>query len=141
MTKNSGKGGKKHKSLKNTPMREIVYRENDQEYAIVTNMLGHGRCHAVSFSDKISRLCIIRGNMRKKSAFFIRKGDVILISLRDYQEDKADIIHLYTIDEVNTLKMYGEITDSDKNLLETDENMDYIEFCNHSDNETDLKKL
>ena len=117
MTKNSGKGGKSHKKMKNiqVTMKELLFAEDGQEYAIITDMLGSGRCLATTYSDKVSRLCIIRGNMRKKSVFFIRKGDTVLISLRDYQDNKADIIHLYNDDEVRSLKAYKEIVIEEEN--------------------------
>ena len=37
-------------------------------------------------------------------------GDTVLVSLRDYQDDKADIIHKYTSEETKTLISYNEIT-------------------------------
>lgn len=36
-------------------------------------------------------------------------GDIILLSLRDFQDDKADVIHRYTPDEARNLKTYGEL--------------------------------
>ena len=39
-------------------------------------------------------------------------GDVVLLSLRDYQDSKADIIQKYTPDEARLLKSYGEIPEN-----------------------------
>jgi translation initiation factor 1A len=39
-------------------------------------------------------------------------GDIILISLRDYQEGRADIILKYNADEARSLKSLGEIPDT-----------------------------
>jgi translation initiation factor 1A len=39
-------------------------------------------------------------------------GDVILLSLRDYQDEKADIILKYTPDEARLLKSYGELPEN-----------------------------
>lgn len=116
MTKNSGKGGKKHKKLKNSETidKELIFCDDGQSYAIITEMLGCGRCRAMSYYDKKQRLCIIRGNMRKKSSFFMRKGDTVLISFREYQDDKADIIHLYTEHDVKSLIEYKEIVMDDE---------------------------
>jgi len=115
MVRNTGKGGSGHKKMKNSTNngkenRELVFKEQTQDYAIIKEMLGNGRCKAVCYSDDIERLCIIRGTMRKKRNNFIRRNDFILISLRDYQDAKADIIHLYTDDEVRMLTNYEEIT-------------------------------
>ena len=48
--------------------------------------------------------------MRKK--VWINQGDIILISLRDYQDDRADIIHKYNSDEARSLKAYGELPEN-----------------------------
>lgn len=39
-------------------------------------------------------------------------GDVILLSLRDYQEGRADVLMKYTADEARGLKSLGEIPDN-----------------------------
>ena len=39
-------------------------------------------------------------------------GDIILLSLRDYQEGRADVILKYTADEARSLKSLGEIPDT-----------------------------
>lgn len=61
-------------------------------------MLGNGRIEAKCF-DGVTRLAHIRGKMRKK--VWIAQGDIILLSLRDFQDDKADVIVKYTPDEVS----------------------------------------
>ena len=40
---------------------------------------------------------------------WIVAGDIILLSLRDFQDDRADVIHKYTADEARNLKTYGEL--------------------------------
>lgn len=69
------------------------------EYAQVTKMLGNGRLQAQCF-DGETRLAHIRGKMRKK--VWINQGDIILISLREFQDDKADVIVKYTVEEVRS---------------------------------------
>lgn len=61
-------------------------------------MLGNGRLEAQCF-DGEKRLAHIRGKMRKK--VWINQGDIILISLREFQDDKADVIVKYTVEEVS----------------------------------------
>ena len=39
----------------------------------------------------------------------MRVGDVVIVSLRDFQDSKADVIHKYTDNEVRNLRIYGEI--------------------------------
>ena len=43
---------------------------------------------------------------------WIGVGDIVLIGLRDFQDDKADIIMKYTADEDRQLKAYEEIPDN-----------------------------
>lgn len=59
--------------------------------------------------DGQTRLCHIRGKMRKK--VWVNQGDIILIGLRDYQDAKADVILKYTSDEARRLKSQGELPD------------------------------
>ena len=85
MPKNKGKGGKNRRRGKNENeglKRELVFKEDGQEYAQVTKMLGNGRLEATCF-DGIKRLCHIRGKLRKK--VWINQSDIILVGLRDYQ--------------------------------------------------------
>jgi translation initiation factor 1A len=86
------------------------------EYAQVTKMLGNGRLEAQCF-DGEKRLAHIRGKMRKK--VWINQGDIILLSLREFQDAKADVILKYTADEARNLKAYGELPENAK-INETD---------------------
>jgi len=114
MPKNKGKGGKNRRRGKNeneAEKRELIFKEDGQEYAQVTKMLGNGRLEATCF-DGVRRLCHIRGKLRKK--VWINQGDIILVGLRDYQDAKADVILKYNADEARNLKSYGEIPESAK---------------------------
>mmetsp|Transcript_28740 Transcript_28740/g.34916 ORF Transcript_28740/g.34916 Transcript_28740/m.34916 type:complete len:140 (+) Transcript_28740:141-560(+) len=111
MPKNKGKGGKNRRRGKNEneEKRELVFKEDGQEYAQVLRMLGNGRLEAQCI-DGVKRLCHIRGKMRKK--VWVNTGDIVLVGLRDYQDDKADVIQKYMADEARSLKAYGEIPES-----------------------------
>lgn len=127
MPKNKGKGGKNRRRGKNENedmKRELVFKEEGQEYAQVTKMLGNGRLEALCF-DGVKRLCHIRGKLRKK--VWINQSDIILLGLRDYQDQKADVILKYMPDEARSLKAYGEIPESAKiNDAEMADNEDDI---------------
>ncbi|ETS74263.1 hypothetical protein G7054_g9931 [Neopestalotiopsis clavispora] len=119
MPKNKGKGGKNRRRGKNendNEKRELIFKEDGQEYAQVTKMLGNGRLETLCF-DGTKRLGHIRGKLRKK--VWINQGDIILLSLRDYQDEKGDVIMKYTADEARSLKAYGELPESAK-INETD---------------------
>ena len=63
-----GKGGKNRRRGKNeneSDKRELVFKEDGQEYAQVIKMLGNGRLEAYCF-DGVPRQCHIRGKLRKK---------------------------------------------------------------------------
>ncbi|KAI8367283.1 eukaryotic translation initiation factor 1A, Y-chromosomal [Choanephora cucurbitarum] len=132
MVKNKGKGGKSRRRGKNdteNDKRELVFKEEGQEYAQVTKMLGNGRVEAQCF-DGVKRLALIRGKLRKK--VWINQGDIVLLSLRDFQDEKADVIQRYNPDEARQLKSYGELPDTAK-INETDnafggEEDDDVEF-------------
>ncbi|PVU99497.1 hypothetical protein BB559_000666 [Furculomyces boomerangus] len=119
MPKNKGKGGKNRRRGKNETegeKRELVFKEEGQDYAQVIKMLGSGRLEALSF-DGVKRLAHIRGKMRKK--VWVNQGDIVLISLRDFQDEKADVILKYNADEARLLKQYGELPENAK-INETD---------------------
>ncbi|KAJ1569501.1 Translation initiation factor 1A [Cladochytrium tenue] len=114
MPKNKGKGGKNRKRGKNeneSEKRELVFKEDGQEYALVSKMLGNGWVEA-NCIDGEKRLAHIRGAFRKK--VWITPGDLILLGLRDYQDSKADVILKYTPDEARLLKSYGELPENVK---------------------------
>eukprot|EP00389_Voromonas_pontica_P005866 GDKH01008787.1.p1 GENE.GDKH01008787.1~~GDKH01008787.1.p1 ORF type:complete len:153 (-),score=43.37 GDKH01008787.1:223-681(-) len=109
MPKNKGKGGKNRRRGKGDGdgfKRELQRKEEDQEYAQVLRMLGNGRLEAYCF-DGNKRLCVIRGKMRKK--VWVRNQDIVLVSLREYQDEKADVILKYTPDEARQLQSEGEL--------------------------------
>lgn len=89
--------------------RELTLKEEGQEYAQVSKMLGNGRLDASCF-DGVKRMAHIRGKMRKK--VWVTQGDIILLSLRDFQDDQADVILKYTPDEARALKAQGELPES-----------------------------
>ena len=122
MPKNKGKGGKNRRRGKNENeglKRELVFKEDGQEYAQVTKMLGNGRLETMRF-DGVKRLCHIRGKLHKK--VWINQSDIVLIGLRDYQDAKADVILKYSADEARNLKSYGEFPES----VKIDETVDFV---------------
>ena len=53
------------------------------------------------------KFAIIRGKMKKR--IWIKCNDIILVGLRDYQDDKADVIYKFFIDEAKRLADMDEI--------------------------------
>lgn len=134
MPKNKGKGGKKKrrgKSDANFVVRELIEKDGaSQEYAQVIKLLGNGRLEAkcfkknvkngkfVDFSSK-NRICLIRGSMRKR--IWIASNDLVLISLREFDNDKGDVIHKYEENEAKKLMKRGEIPNIVLNTHVTEE--------------------
>ena len=81
--------------------RELAYKDDEQEYAQIMKMLGNGRLEVFCF-DGEKRQATIRGKLRKK--VWMNLGDVVLVSLREYQNEKCDVLHKYNPDEVRKLK-------------------------------------
>ena len=65
-----GKNRKKGKSMTAYTKRELLVKEEAEQYAQVLRMLGNGKLEAQCF-DGQKRLCNIRGKMRKKVQFLL----------------------------------------------------------------------
>ena len=72
----------------------------------MTKMLGDRRI-MVQLVDKTEIMAIIPGRFRKRC--WMKAGDVLLISRRDFQQDKFDVIHKYNDDEIKFLVRELEI--------------------------------
>jgi len=142
MVKKNVKGGKAHKKKKNDSKtstedfkstKHVDKKSEDQEYGQVTKLLGNCRLEVLCF-DGVTRLCHIRGSMRKK--VWIKMNDVVLVSLREFEQSKADIIYKYEIPEINYLKKENEIPDNIKLYEDVEETKDNgFDFTNESDEE------
>jgi translation initiation factor 1A len=118
MTKNTG--GKKHKrgARPTGGKRELIIKEEQQEYGLVDKMLGDMRC-LVMCSDSTTKVCHIRGKFKRR--VWINVGDTVLISTREFEDEKADVIHKYSPEEAEMLKYNGEFDPSlYKNLSNQD---------------------
>ena len=118
------KGGKKHKRNKNEGLKEKTLRlkEEGQEYAQITQCLGNCRFNVMCFDGK-ERMATMCGGMRKRR--FVNMNDIILVSLRDWQDAKCDIIDSYDDNLTRKLKDKGLIPDSIK--LDSDNKQDIDE--------------
>ena len=89
--------------------RELLYKEEGQEYAQIMALLGNGRVMANCF-DGVKRMCTIRGKLRNR--VWINAGDIILVSLREFGDEKADVIHKFYPEEAFELQDLGEIPEN-----------------------------
>lgn len=94
---------KKHKIFNHQKTDNYELNPNYEEYAYVKKLLGNCRVHLIT-SSGVDAIGIIRGSLRKFSKrVIIETGDIVVVSKRDYQKDKVDIVHKYNIDQVQTL--------------------------------------
>ena len=65
----------------------------------------------IDCQDGAERIGKIRGKIRKRKKSWINAGSYVIVSLREYQDEKCDIIEILKEDEVKRLKRMGEIVD------------------------------
>ena len=108
------KGGKKHKRNKKQNdfiEKALRLKEEDQEYAQITDCLGNCRFTVMCFDGK-ERLATMCGGMRGRK--FVNQNDIVLVSLREWQDEKCDIIDNYSDNHTKKLKSKGLVPDSIK---------------------------
>ena len=118
---NKGKGGKKHRRGKNTtPEQKIDLPDEFQFFAYVTKILGNRqvsldyyvpkhceKTNKIIEWTKHSKIGNIRGKMRKR--VFVNLGDIVLVTERDFDASKVDIIDKYQPSQLSYLKSYVDI--------------------------------
>ena len=111
MPKNTGMGGNKRKKGKKQVQedRELRIKEESEEYAQITKILGDGRFQC-KCADGVDRIAHVRGKMRKRT--WLANGDIILVSIREFEQEKCDVVEKYKEKEVAKLKSVGEIPDT-----------------------------
>ena len=120
------KGGKKFKRIKkdssDNEVTKIIYPENEgieQSFATVIDPLGSRRFR-VKLNPPLNYESIkdfdiakyiepkmghLRGKIRRNT--WVRRGDIVLVSIRSFEKDKVDIILKYTDDQEKKIKSQG----------------------------------
>lgn len=112
--------------------REIIFPEDGQEYAFVQELMGNCRLKVMCSDGKV-RVGRIRGSMRKSvHKVIINRGDIVIITKRDYEEDKVDIIHKYNAEEMNKLYVKKELPENIEKLYQ---NRDESSFASNNNEE------
>jgi translation initiation factor 1A len=111
------KAGKNSKNKgDNVEKRKLVEADiNGQVYGFVETALG-SRFFSVNCMDNIVRRCRVRSKRLR-----IKKGDCLIIALRDFDDGNADIIYRYDSDEVRQLQKMDLIPKSEVIGLTNDE--------------------
>ena len=107
-----GKGGKKRRRGKNIVEENtgLLKFEPGQAYGRIVKLLGNGRANVECYiweknkeTNKMEmnlRTCVgkIRGKLMKR--MWMGNDDIVLVGLRDFQDDRVDIIHKYSYNEI-----------------------------------------
>ncbi|EJN60262.1 translation initiation factor 1A [Halogranum rubrum] len=86
--------------------RNLRMPDDDELFAVVTNMQGHGRV-TLRCNDGKERMGRIPGRMRKR--IWIREDDIVLCEPWDWQDEKADVTWRYEKSEADQLRNEGHI--------------------------------
>lgn len=97
-----------HKRAKNNPavptVRTLTTREDGEEYAVVTKVLGNGRFKVKLNMSERELVARLPGRMKRhKKDSWVELNSVVLVSLRDFQESVVDILQVYNDTEVRRL--------------------------------------
>ena len=134
---------KKHQKFYHTKFDNYELNPMYEEYAYVTKMLGNCRVQLLT-NTGVNAIGIIRGTLRKfNNRVIIESGDIVVISKRDYQDNKVDIVHKYNTDQVQALITDNKLSNTLCNaynykqidLVSSDKVADdnYINFADMSD--------
>lgn len=138
MPRKRGRGRRPAKKGGFGSKRELVFKDEGEEYAQVLKLLGSGRADVTCMDGK-RRIAKVRGKFKRR--VWIHVGDIVLVVIREFEDDKCDIVHLYYSEEARTLKQMGEIP-QDIEITENQraENELDISFGEASDDEDKLAK-
>jgi len=116
--------------------RELVFKKpGESDYGQVKAIKGDKRAIVLCLSDGKEYACRIAGSLHQ----WILKEDIVLIGLREFEKDKADIVWRYTPEESRKLMRAGEIQNSIHiNEQPSDKHASGVEFIDeHNTNEDD----
>lgn len=111
---NKKKGGKRGRRGKKggdlTEDRNIITIDaKSQRYYRITRKLGDCRMALID-AEGGEMIGTIRGKFRKRVWF--NPGDIVICSIRSFQDDKVDIVHKYSLQEAKRLVKQNEIPQS-----------------------------
>lgn len=107
--KNQG-GKKKHrgKRQQNENKKLSILKEEGTEYGKILERKG-GPYMSVRLLSGETVMGVIRGKMRRR--VYMARNDIVLVSIRGFQDSKVDIVHKYPEEHIRQLVDMGEIPD------------------------------
>lgn len=134
---------KKHQQFNHVKTDNYEINNDCEEYAYVKKLLGNCRVSLLTNSGS-EAIGIIRGSMRKfNRRVIIEPGDIVVVSKRDFQDSKVDIVHKYNTDQVQKLVEESKLSNIISNSIsfnnnenfddsKNDYNENYVDFGNIS---------
>jgi len=95
------------KMFMNGSRAAVRIREDQQDYARVTKVLGNCRFMVLLSCSMIEQIGVLCGGLHRRGWLMV--DSLVLVSIRDFQNDKVDIIHKYGDADVRRLMAMGEI--------------------------------
>lgn len=130
MPKNTkgGKGNRKGKNSNAQVNAVFVPKDDEQEYALVIDL--RGDCNfGLQLPDGTKTVGKLRGTLHKK--VWVNKEAYVLISKRDFEDKKCDIIHVYPPEHYKYIRREFREQNSDDTL-------DEVEFENDEVHEIEV---
>ena len=93
--------------------------DEDVVYGQTTRILGDCNFMVMCYSDGKERLCHLRKAVKKGEKVTI--DTIVLVGLRDYQDEKGDIVYVYKKEHANELRQKKEIPSKVSSNQEMDE--------------------
>jgi len=115
----------------------LILKQEGQSYGIIKKSLGDRRLEVLCDDNK-QRICNIPGKFRK--SMWMSVNDIVLVNLRSYQDDKADISYKYSTTDIRKLIKTKEF---DPKIFQEDkgEEEEDIMKIESSDDEEDLDNI
>lgn len=147
MYQSSIRNKKSHLKFNQDKKNNYIIDDDYEEYAYVKKMLGNCRISVISNSGA-DAIGVIRGTLRKfNKRIIIESGDIVVVSKRDYQQSKVDVVHKYNQEQVQTLIKENKLSNTLINYynkrtdISTEDNInDYIDFYEDEDDECEANK-
>jgi translation initiation factor 1A len=112
---------KNNKGSKRVRDTTLYLKELGQEYAQIIKIMGNCRfgCLCLDGKERIGKIC---GRMKKRCKWMkVTIDDIVLVSLRDFDDENVDIILKYDVPQIRKLKKMGLIPSSIGNNKETED--------------------
>ena len=109
MYQTSIRNKKKNSQFNKVSNNNYIIDKEYELYAYVIKLLGNCRV-LVLCDDGNEAIGVIRGSMRRfNKRVLIETGDIIAVSIREYQDNKVDIVHKYNAEQCKILIIYIHI--------------------------------